>query len=189
MKSKKIPVNQYITDELDLTEDFYEYSQEYLSLIGTVIVYFNSLESKLDQLICNIICDRTDTTGLLVLHNMSFIAKVNLYDRLRREEMQFFNWNNGALAFNNVISKLKCCGTKRNRIVHTNWQYLDNDGYQLVRFCIGKKGLEQEFMQLDTASLKRIIEEIEKVSLEIDEFEEEFDDQCELKYLKVTKAP
>jgi len=58
-----------------------------------------------------------------------------------------------------------------------------------VRFCIGKKGLEQEFMQLDTASLKRIIEEIEKVSLEIDEFEEEFDDQCELKYLKVTKAP
>ena len=69
MKNKKHPMGQYIISEVGDTEDSYEYVQALLPLIGEVIIFFNSLESDLDHIICQIISDRTDRMGLQVLHS------------------------------------------------------------------------------------------------------------------------
>ena len=175
MKNKKSPVGQYIFDGMGDTEEAYEYVQDFLPLIGKVILFFNSLESELDHIICQIICDRADTMGLQVLHNMSYAKKVDLYDRFTREAIRAHAWDDNIEAFGDIISKLERCGTNRNQVVHANWQSTNNDGYTHVKFTKGSQGLEHQFVQYTVESLEKIIKEIIEVSSAIQAFEDEFD--------------
>lgn len=60
LKNRKSPVGQYILGDLGDTEKSFEYDQDLLSPIGEVILFFNSLESDLDELIFGNISDRKD---------------------------------------------------------------------------------------------------------------------------------
>ena len=103
---------------------------------------------------------------------MLYATKVDLYDRFRCEEIRAFGWDSDIPVFKKVVSSLRHCGTLRNRVVHANWQYTNNEGYTHVRFKMGNKGLEHEFVQYTVESLKQIIEEITQVGFAIEEFEE-----------------
>ena len=67
------------------TDDSYEYVEKLLPLIGEVVLFFNSLESDIDDLIGEDISDRTDHKGLLVSRNMMYGIKVDLYERFKSE--------------------------------------------------------------------------------------------------------
>ncbi|WP_151703951.1 hypothetical protein [Nitrincola alkalilacustris] len=170
MKNRKSPVGQYIIDGLGDTEESFEYVQDLLPLIGEVILFFNALESDLDNLICENISDRTDYKGLLVLHNMMYATKVGLYERFRSEELRQCGLD--IPVFSGVISSLKECGTLRNKVVHANWQHTDDEGYTHVRFKMGKQGLEHELVQFSVESLEQIIEIIIDTRNAIENFEE-----------------
>lgn len=184
MKNKKSPVGQYILDGLGDTEESFEYVQDLLPLIGEVILFFNSLESDLDDLICENISDRTDYKGLLVLHNMMYATKVDLYERFRSEELRQCGWE--IPAFPGVISRLKECGTLRNKVVHANWQHTDDEGYTHVRFRMGKQGLEHELVQFSVESLEKIIEKIIDTRSAIESFEEELGDKHREQELEIS---
>ena len=175
MKNKKSPVGQYILEGVGDTDDAYEYVEELLPLIGEVVLFFNALESDIDDLICADISDRSDHKGLLVLHNMMYATKVDLYERFKSEELRLCGWE--LPSFNELISKLRECGTLRNRVIHANWEYTNNEGYTHVRFKMGKGGLEHEFLQFSAASLKEIIEKIMDARKSIGEFEEQLEDK------------
>jgi hypothetical protein len=170
LKNRKSPVGQYIRDGLGDTEEAYEYVQDLLPLIGEVILFFNCLESDLDDLICENISDRTDYKGLLVLHNMMYATKIDLYERFRSEELRQFGWE--IAGFAGLISNLKECGTFRNKVVHANWQHTDDEGYTHVRFKMGKQGLEHELVQFSVESLEQIIEKIIGTRNALENFEE-----------------
>lgn len=170
MKNRRSPVGQYFIEGLGDTEDAFQYVENLLPLIGEVILFFNSLESDLDSVICEIISDRTDLKGLLVLHNMMYATKVELYERFRSEELRLCGLE--MPSFRKLISNLKECGTLRNRVVHANWQYTDNEGYTHVRMKMGKIGLEHELVQFSIESLEQIIEKIIGAREAIEDFEE-----------------
>ncbi len=153
------------------TDDAYDYVQDLLPLIGEVVLFFNSLESDLDHIICEDISDRTDHKGLLVLHTMMYATKVELYERFKSEELRLCNFD--IPSFQTLVSNLKECGTLRNRVVHANWQYTDGEGYTHVRFKMGKQGLEHELIQFSVESLEQIIEKIIGARSALETFEDE----------------
>lgn len=175
LKNRKSPVGQYILDGLGDTEESSEYVQGLLPLIGGVILFFISLESDLDGLLCENISDRTDYKGLLVLHNMMYVTKVDLYERFRSEELRQCGWE--LPAFSSVISCLKECEKLRNKVVHANWRHTNEEGYTHVRFRIGKQSLEHELVQFSVESLEQIIEKIIDTRNAIESFEEELADK------------
>lgn len=171
MKNKRVPVGQNILDGLGDTELGYEYVEELLPLIGELVLAFNGLEATLDGLLCETISDRSDQKGLLVLHNMMYATKVDLYKRFNDDFVRMFDWN--IPEYESLITNLKECGTLRNRVVHANWEYTDEEGYTQVRFQINKNGLEHELWQFSVESMNQIIQKIYDSRTKIGDFDEE----------------
>lgn len=171
MKTKKSPAGQHILDGLGDTEFGYEYVEELLPWIGDVVLAFNGLEASLDSLICETISDRSDQKGLLVLHNMMYATKVDLYKRLNDDFIRTFEWN--IPGYEELISDLKDCGSLRNKVVHANWEYTDTEGYTQVRFRIGAGGIEHELCQFSIDSMRRIVDKIYETRRKLGEFEQE----------------
>ena len=44
-------------------------------------MYFNTLEKSLDAFLCEIISDRTDAPGLIVIQKLMYAAKLDLFKR------------------------------------------------------------------------------------------------------------
>src|ERR1035437_5644662 len=72
---------QHIYHEIEDDEVTAKYLENSLPLIGLIVMYFNGLEEALDRIICEIFTDRTDSTGLIVLHKMAYSTKVDLFKR------------------------------------------------------------------------------------------------------------
>jgi len=90
LKSKRAPVGQYIMENLGDTDNAYEYVEDLMPLIGEVVLFFNALESDLDDDLCKTISDRSDQKGLLVLHNMMYATKVDLFQRFTSDFQRTF---------------------------------------------------------------------------------------------------
>jgi hypothetical protein len=81
MKVKRQPFIQHLTHDIEDEDKAWEHLDESLPNIGLIVMYFNGLEKMLDRMLCDIFSDRSDTPGLIVLQNMHYSAKVNLFAR------------------------------------------------------------------------------------------------------------
>ena len=81
MRTKNIPVGQLIIEGLGDIDNAYEYVYELIPLIGEVVLWFNTLEADIDNVLCGFISDRTDQKGLLVVGNMMYGTKLDLFER------------------------------------------------------------------------------------------------------------
>lgn len=159
MKSKKALVGQYIIEGIGDTDAAYEYVQDLMPSIGEVVFWFNALESDLDHLLCFYISDRSDQKGLLVVSNMMYATKIDLFERFTADFLRYTldkppDW------FPTMVASLKECGTLRNKVVHANWNYTNEDGYTQVKIKVGKQGLEHEMIQFTKESLEEIVAKI-----------------------------
>jgi hypothetical protein len=171
MKNKRALVGQHILDGMGDIELGYEYVENLMPLIGEVVLAFNGLEATLDSLLCETISDRSDQKGLLVLHNMMYATKVDLYKRFNDDFVRMFDWS--IPEYENLISNLKECGTLRNRVVHANWEYTDEDGFTQVRYRMSKEGVEHELWQFSIEAMIKIISKIYEIRTKLGEFDEE----------------
>ena len=170
MKNKRVPVGQYTIENLGGTENSYDRIEELMPLIGEIVTYFNTLEAALDDCICSAISDRSDQKGLLVLSNMMYSTKVDLYKKFSDDFVRSFSFETPI--YERLISDLKECGTLRNRVVHANWDRTDEEGYTQVRIRVGKEGLEHEMWQFSGESLIQIMKKIIDTYQSLDEFEQ-----------------
>lgn len=72
MKQKKKIFVQHLYHEIEDVERAEDYLDSSLPLVGLIVMYFNGLEKSLDSIICEIFTDRSDSTGLIVLHKMAY---------------------------------------------------------------------------------------------------------------------
>jgi hypothetical protein len=166
MKSKRIPVGQFILDSLGETDDSYEYVQELAPSIGETIIWFNTLESDIDYILCKFISDRSDQKGLLVVASMMYATKLDLFERLTKDLLRTLE--NDPDWFPQLMIDLRECGVLRNKVVHANWMHTDTNGYTQVKIKVGKCGLEHELIQFSKESLDLIISKIEKTRSKLD---------------------
>jgi flavorubredoxin len=170
MKSKKKEFQQHLYHDIDNEEDVEEYLDSAMPLIGEVVMYFNSLEKSLDSQICETFTFRSDSTGLIVLHKMSYSTKVELFKRFS-DDFQLA-CDEKIENYDELIKGLKESGRLRNLVVHADWENTDNDGFTYISLKISKSGMHQEYIQFSEESLKDIIRLIFKTHKSLSDFRE-----------------
>ncbi len=147
---------QHLYHDIDDEDKSQEYLDDLLPAIGLVVMYFNSLESSLDSILCENFTDRTDSTGLIVLNKMNYSAKVDLFKRFCDDFHA--SLATSIVGYEKLVSDLREAGRLRNLVVHANWEATDEEGYTYVRLKMSKAGMQQEYMQFTRDSLQKIID-------------------------------
>lgn len=81
MKTKLKEFTQHLYHEIEDEDKAEEFIDNALPSIGLIVMYFNSLESTLDSVLCENFTDRTDSLGLIVLNKLNYSSKVDLFKR------------------------------------------------------------------------------------------------------------
>ncbi|MBX3705674.1 MAG: hypothetical protein KF911_03490 [Pseudomonadales bacterium] len=155
MKKRSIPLDQYLYHDIEDEEAADRYVHAALPLIGRVVVEFNGLEQLLDAALCQIISDRTDREGLIVLNNLQYGTKLELFKRFSDELLRITSKE--IQGYDKLCADLRECGRLRNLVVHADWENTDPEGFTYVRLKISAKGMEQEYVQFSETSLSAIV--------------------------------
>ena len=91
MKKKEIPVGQYAFETKNIEGASEDFLEKTAPLIGYIVHSFNTLEELLNSAICELINNRADTIGLLVICRMNYAAKVDLFRRFLVEQQACFD--------------------------------------------------------------------------------------------------
>lgn len=158
MKIKRKQFVQHLSHEIEDEDKVWEYLDNSLPNIGLIVMYFNGLESLLDQMLCEMFTERTDRTGLIVLQNMQYSSKVNLFSRFSNELHS--NFSEVPPSYEKLLDKLREAARLRNIVVHADWENTDDDGYTYVNIKFSDNGMEQEYIQLSAESLENIVDTI-----------------------------
>ncbi|WP_072839758.1 hypothetical protein [Marinomonas polaris] len=174
MKTKLRKFIQHLSHEVEDEEKAEKYLDNVLPYIGLIVMYFNSLESALDSVLCENFTDRTDATGLIVLNKMGYTAKVDLFKRFCDDfQIGLDKQLNG---YDQLITDLRESARLRNLVAHANWESTDDEGFTYVRLKMYKKGMLQEYVQFTEDSLEKVIDLIIKTRFKLDEFWEHRND-------------
>ncbi|WP_405400896.1 hypothetical protein [Maribacter sp. Asnod2-G09] len=172
MKSKKIPLEQFSF----LTKNLEDNNEEFLELIsshvGHLIFEFNLLEERLTSFIWLLISERSDSKGVLLTHNMTYSAKVDLFNRYSSYMQNIVDKE--VSTHKKMIEDLKESGRLRNMVVHAEWNSVDLEGFAFTKFRFKENDIIQEFNQLDENSLIKIRNLIIETHNLFDEYEEEY---------------
>ena len=72
MKKKSIPVQQYTFETVNLDGAAEVFLDKTAPLIGYIVHSFNTLEELLNSTICQLISERADASGLVVIHKLNY---------------------------------------------------------------------------------------------------------------------
>jgi len=158
MKTKTRQFVQHLSHGIDDEDRAAAYLDDSLPLIGLVVMYFNAVEKSLDSFICEIISDRTDAPGLIVIQKLMFNAKLDLFKRFSEDFHHCIA--NEPPNFDELIRELTEIARLRNLVVHADWDNTDEEGYTFVRLKGSKKGMLQEYVQFSVDSLEKLMDRI-----------------------------
>jgi hypothetical protein len=171
MKNRDVPVGQYSFETKNLEGPSEAFLDETAPLIGYIVHAFNSLEELLNSAICELFFDDCDRLGLLVIYKMNYAAKVDLFERLLSDQQNSIGKTMPCLK--KFIDDLRKAGRLRNTVVHADWESAHDDGYTLCRLKLNSKGLQHEYIQFTSQSLRDILTLIDQTSQMFDTYEEE----------------
>lgn len=168
MKTKTKQFIQNLSHDIEDEEKAESYLDESLPLVGLVVMYFNAVEKLLDSLLCEIISDRTDAPGLIVIQKLMYAAKLDLFKRFAED----FHLCEPAKPpkFEELLTELGEVARLRNIVVHADWSSMDEQGYTYVRLKGSKIGLLQEYAQLSVTSLESLIDRMIVVNRGLSEY-------------------
>jgi len=167
MKSRTKQFIQHLSHDIEDEDKAEEYLDESLPLVGLVVMYFNSLEKSLDSFICEIISDRSDVPGLIVIQKLMYAAKVDLFKRFSDEFHSCFSTPED---FGDFVGELVEVGRLRNLVVHADWSNTDEEGYTYVRLKTSSNGMLQEYVQFSVDSLETLIERLIKANHRLSDY-------------------
>lgn len=168
MKIKRKQFVQHLSHEIEDEDKVWEYLDESLPSIGLIVMYFNGLEKLLDQMLCEMFTERSDRIGLIVLQNMPYSSKVNLFNRFSNELHS--DLDEIPRSYEKLLDKLREAARLRNIVVHADWENTDDDGYTYVNIKFSDNGMEQEYIQLSPDSLENIVSTILDVRIQLGEY-------------------
>lgn len=171
MKKKRIPFVQHLAHDIEDEDKVWDHLDESLPSVGLIVMYFNGLEKQLDRRLCEMFSDRTDTPGLMVLQNMAYGSKVDLFCRFSDEMHRSFS--EVPKPYLKLIDKLREAARLRNVVVHADWENTDEEGYTYSTLRFSDGGMQQEYVQLSASALASIIDTIIAVRHQLSDYEEE----------------
>ena len=170
LKRKVKEFIQHLGHDIEDEEAAESYLDESLPLVGLVVMYFNTLEKNVDSVLCEIVSDRSDEPGLIVLHGMHYSAKIDLFKRFSNS---FHSCGTEPPAYRGLVDALLEVGRLRNLVVHADWQNTDEEGYTFVRVKMSDKILQQEYVQLSAEALEKLLGKIGDAHSQLSDYHEE----------------
>ena len=158
MKTRTRQFVQHLSHEIEDEDRAEAHLDDSLPLIGLIVMYFNAVEKSLDSLLCEMISDRTDAPGLIVIQKLMFNAKLDLFKRFSDDFHQCFA--SESPNFGDLIRELSEIARLRNLVVHADWGSTDEEGYTFVRLKGTKEGMLQEYVQFSVDSLEKLMSRI-----------------------------
>lgn len=174
MKKKLKEFTQHLYHEIADEDKAEEFIENALPSIGLIVMYFNSLESTLDSVLCENFTDRTDSPGLIVLNKLNYSSKVDLFKRFC-DDFQVGTAKK-LEGYEQIITNLNESGRLRNMVVHANWESTDDEGYTFLKLKMSKNGMHQEYVQFTEDSLQKIIELVIQTRFDLYKFWEHRND-------------
>lgn len=168
MKTRTKQFIQNLSHDIEDEEKAESYLDESLPLVGLVVMYFNTLEKSLDAFLCEIISDRTEAPGLIVIEKLMYAAKLDLFKRFAEDF--HFDEPTKPPTFEGLIAELSEVARLRNLVVHADWSSTDEEGYTYVRLKSTKNGLLQEYAQLSVESLDALISRLIAVNHSLSDY-------------------
>jgi hypothetical protein len=162
MKTRTKQFIQNLSHDIEDEDRAEAFLEDSLPLVGLVVMFFNSLEKSLDSFLCEIISDRTDAPGLIVIQKLTYSAKLDLFKRF--SEDFHLTFDSAPADFERLIGELSEVASLRNLVVHADWSSMDHEGYTFVRLKMSKGGMFQEYAQLSVDSLEKLIERASKAN-------------------------
>ena len=158
MKTRASQFVQHLSHEIEDENFAASYLDDSLPLIGLVVLYFNAVEKSLDSFVCEIISDRSDLYGLIVIQKLMFSAKLDLFRRFA--EVLHLTFESQADRYDEMVCELSEIARLRNLVVHADWSSTDEEGYTFVRLKGSRDGMLQEYVQFSVESLENLIDRI-----------------------------
>lgn len=168
MKTRTKQFIQNLSHEIEDEERAQSYLEESLPLVGLVVMYFNALEKSLDGFLCEIISDRTEAPGLIVIQKLMYSAKLDLFKRFA-EDFHLCEATKPP-KFDELIAQLGEVAKLRNMVVHADWSNTDEEGYTYVRLKSTRNGLLQEYAQLSVESLDGLVSQVSAANHNLSEY-------------------
>lgn len=163
-------LGQYLFENHGFRGTTDEFLEQTAPLIGYLVHDFNSLDAQLNSEICELINDRTDEPGAIIIHKMTFSAKVELFNNLVQSMESACKAS--IPDFQKLIDRLRECGKLRNAVVHAEWDSIDEKGYTYVKMSFTNKAIHQHYWQFTPDSLKAIIKYIQETNSMFDQYED-----------------
>jgi len=136
--------------------------------IGLIVLSFNTLEKHVESFICEMISDRADTFGLLVMQGMHYAQKVELLKRLAEHRHAVIG--SAPAKYHGLIEGLHGAAALRNRVVHADWNNTDAEGFTYLRLRVSGQRMQQEYAQLTTDSLDGVIKSLSATTQQLGEY-------------------
>lgn len=160
---------------------------ESLEYVGPIVMHFNALEKQIDSLLCETISDRSDTFGLIVLQNMHYSSKVNLFSKFSDELHRACG--EVPKPYVKLLDRLRQAAKQRNVVVHADWQNTDHDGYTYSNIKISNGDMEQEYAQLTPDTMEAILDRIVAVRQQLDDYWQAKSDMMQAGYRSQANDP
>lgn len=162
MQKKLTPFVQNLSHEIEDEDRAAEYLADALPLIGEVVMCATAVERSIGFYICEMISDRTEGPGLIVIQKLQFSAKLDLFKRLAEDFQLAFRQS--APGFAHLVTELLEVAKLRNLVVHAEWDSMNEEGFTFVRLKNSTGGLMQEYVQFSVESLEKVIARIVAVN-------------------------
>lgn len=168
IKFKKVGMEQFDSYDYDNME---KKIAKYDKRIGSLLISFSELEQTLDQAASFIISDRSDDIGKRITMDMSYIQKVELYNRLLKSYLVVSDNKKHLAKLKKCIDDLKSAGRIRNLVAHAKWMSLDEESYVRSRASLDEEAfIEYRYYKLTPAELYRLERRIDKIDGEFYDF-------------------
>ena len=172
----EIPLNKDRPEEMG-EDDWREYIESLVPLLGWFIVAFNNLERTVDHWLAWLIRDRLDTDELswILIERTTASQKIQVFIRalqhLEREHTWFPHLPE---TIDSLEKKLVGANVQRNVVVHSDYTSATSEQLVLNAVRVRRRGGPTlVYMKLDTNIIETAIEEIEQLSDEVDKYMED----------------
>ena len=172
---RSVRFGQYLGDTIAVEDEekALDRLDDAMPLIGWVVHAFSALEQSLASHICQVINDRTDEPGVIVLQGMQFRQRVDLFDRLSKSffsaSREWFDHPTHGL-LRPLVDELMAVGKLRNEIVHADWGSIDEEGFASITIRMQPEGLHVSRLRLDAPLLEGVVDRIADLIHQLDDF-------------------
>ncbi len=170
MGNSKLDETEYL-DQYDSTDDEYLFSiiGTISPLVGRFLILFSILEHELNQCIADIINDRANHFGYIIIEKMTTYNKIDLFYKMYLG-LSTFTTSRHIYDLKKINENLEGMNSFRNNIVHANWQTLSADGFVRTKIAVDgsdgevyfkKVSITKEILRDKIAEIKNLIKSLE----------------------------